>query len=296
MEGDSSQLVNLRNILQIFSAYTGLKVNYSKSMLVPINLEESESVNLAQSFGCSTGSLPFTYLGLPLGLSKPKLADFLPMVNKCEKRLSCTIAFLSQAGRLEVTNSIFTALPMYYTCTFKLHKAVIKQVDKYRKHCLWRGDINAKSPPKSAWELVCLPKVEGGLGVLNLRTQNKVLLLKYLHKFFNRADIPWVHLIWEKYYSNGTPPSTQKKRSFWWRDILKLLDAYKGMVMVNVKDGSTCKLWDDLWLHRVPQLHFPELFSLTKLPDILLKAALSLKGPSQIFFSRKTQENYTSLY
>ena len=66
MEGDSSQLVNLRNILQIFSAYTGLKVNYSKSMLVPINLEESESVNLAQSFGCSTGSLPFTYLGLHL--------------------------------------------------------------------------------------------------------------------------------------------------------------------------------------------------------------------------------------
>jgi len=47
------------------------------------------------------------------------------------------------------------------------------EIDKYRKHCLWRGyDINAKKPPKAAWELVCLPKTEGGLGVLNLKTQN----------------------------------------------------------------------------------------------------------------------------
>ena len=50
------------------------------------------------------------------------------------------------------------------------------------------------------------------MGVLNLRTQNEALLLKYLHKFFNRADLPWVQLIWEKYYSNGPLPNTRKKR------------------------------------------------------------------------------------
>ena len=31
---------------------------------------------------------------------------------------------------------------------------------------------------KAAWDLVCLPKAEGGLGVLNLPTQNEALLLK----------------------------------------------------------------------------------------------------------------------
>lgn len=41
-------------------------------------------------------------------------------------------------------------------------------------------------------------KEEEGLGVLNLRTQNEALLLKNLHKFSNREDIPWVHLIWQK--------------------------------------------------------------------------------------------------
>ena len=65
------------------------------------------------------------------------------------------------------------------------------------KHCLWRGsDINNKAPPKAAWKkLVWFPKDSGGLGVLNLSIQNESLLLKHFHKFYNRLDIPGVHLI-----------------------------------------------------------------------------------------------------
>ena len=181
-------------------------------MMVPINVDDSKMSSLAQSLGCSIGSLPFTYLGLPLGLTKLKVVDFLPLVTRCERRFTCTSSLLSQAGRLEVTNSIFTSFPMFFTSTFQLHKSVIKQMDNFKKHCLWQGaDINAKSPQKVAWEMVCLPKSEGGLGVLKLQTQNEALLLKNLHKFFNRLDIPWVHLIWEKYYNDGSPPSSRKK-------------------------------------------------------------------------------------
>ena len=75
----------------------------------------------------------------------------------------------------------------------------------------------------SALELVCLPKQEGGLGVLNLQTKIQAMLLKNLHKFFNIMDIPWVHLVWDKYYSNGRLPNHIRKGSFWWRDVLKLL-------------------------------------------------------------------------
>lgn len=123
-------------------------------------------------------------------------------------------------------------------------KTVIDQIDKYRKHCLWRGsNINAKGPPKAPWHLVCLPKDEGGLGVLNLKTHNEALILKNLHKFFNKFDTPWVHLVWEKHYRNGKLPNHTKKGSFWWRDTLKLLDAYKGMSMNNIQNGSTCLFW-----------------------------------------------------
>jgi len=115
-------------------------------------------------------------------------------------------------------------------------------VDNYRKHSLWRGaDIHDRKPSKAAWELVCLPKDEGGLGVLNLQTQNESLLLKNLHKFYNRFDIPWVNLIWERYCSSGSlPSSTKLQGSFWWKDILRILDSFKGMAMANIGDGLSC--------------------------------------------------------
>ena len=112
--------------------------------------------------------------------------------------------------------------------------------------------------------MVCLPKEEGGLGVLNLRTQNEALLLKNLHKFFNKQDIPWVQLVWEKHYQNGKLPSHIKKGSFWWRDNLKLLESFKGMASVCLQDGSSCYFWTDLWDGHVHSQIFPELFSFAK--------------------------------
>jgi hypothetical protein len=34
------------------------------------------------------------------------------------------------------------------------------------------------------------PKEKGGLGVINLRLQNDALLMKHLHKFYNKVEVP----------------------------------------------------------------------------------------------------------
>lgn len=71
LEGGPKQLFFLKTLLQVFSDSTGLKVNYNKSLMLPININEDKLDHLAKTFGCSKGSLPFTYLGLPLGVTKP---------------------------------------------------------------------------------------------------------------------------------------------------------------------------------------------------------------------------------
>jgi len=72
----------LKAILNSFAESTGSKVNYAKSMMVPFNVNEQKLNILANTFGCSIGSLPFTYLGLPLSITKPTVADFWPLVSK----------------------------------------------------------------------------------------------------------------------------------------------------------------------------------------------------------------------
>jgi hypothetical protein len=61
---------------------------------------------------------------------------------------------------------------------------------------MWcNSDCNAKSKPMIAWRKCTRPKRNGGVGVINLRSQNTALLLKNLDKFYNRRNIPWVNLI-----------------------------------------------------------------------------------------------------
>jgi hypothetical protein len=139
MEACSNQLMVLKALLQTFGDSTGLKVNYNKSVMVPINVQEDRLQHLARTFGCDRGTLPFTYLGLPIGLTKPKVIDFSPLVNRCERRLAATSSFLNQAGRLQLTNSVFSAFPTFCMSTFAIHNSVISQIDKFRKLCLWRG-------------------------------------------------------------------------------------------------------------------------------------------------------------
>jgi hypothetical protein len=65
-----------------------------------------------------------------------------------------------------------------------------------------------------AWPVVQQPKDKGGLGILNLRLQNDALLLKQLHKIYNKMDIPWVSLIWSKYYHSKVPHAAREMGSF----------------------------------------------------------------------------------
>lgn len=88
--------------------------------------------------------------------------------------------------------------------------------------------------------MVCTLREEGGLGVINLELQNQALLMKNLDKFYNKRDIPWVNLVWEKHYNNGRLPGVVKKGSFWWRDTLKTLPTFKKLASVEIRNGQSC--------------------------------------------------------
>ena len=65
-DADEEQILHVRMLLLCFQAVIGLKVNALKSEMVPIG-EVSNVHVLAEFLGCRIGSLPMTYLGMPLG-------------------------------------------------------------------------------------------------------------------------------------------------------------------------------------------------------------------------------------
>jgi hypothetical protein len=139
--------------------------------------------------------MPFTYLGLPMGTTKLTVQEFVPLLSRVEKRLMGITPFTSYADRLTLNNAVLSALPTYFMCVVKLRVEIIDQINKYRRHCLWRGsDVQKKGNCLVAWSKVQRPTSQGSLGIVDLAAQNKALLLKHLHKFFNKIEVPWVDL------------------------------------------------------------------------------------------------------
>lgn len=61
---------------------------------------------------------------------------------------------------------------------------------------MWRKyGMKDKGSALIAWGKFCKPKHQGGLGILDVATHNKALLMKNLHKFLNKVNLPWINLI-----------------------------------------------------------------------------------------------------
>jgi hypothetical protein len=66
LPAEIDHMVAFKNMLHDFSLSTGLRVNFHKTSMIPINVPDGNLQSLSTAFGCQTASLPFTYLGLPL--------------------------------------------------------------------------------------------------------------------------------------------------------------------------------------------------------------------------------------
>ena len=284
MQACPIQLLRLKSLLQEFAAATGLRVNYAKSCILPINVSDDKMRQLAATFECSIGTLPFTYLGLPLGTARPTVRDLAPVSDQIERRLNACARFLPHGGRLMLVNSVMSALATYLMCSLKLNKTFLKSVNRARRHCLWdKREDSTSFAGLAAWDMVCKPKEKGGLGIINLELQNNALLLKQLHKFFERKDIPWVQLVWSLY--SDAPPQAQSRRgSFWWRDIFDLADTYRSITACKVGDGHTALFWKDFWIDdTILAERFPRLFSFVENPDASVNRVLTCEEQHTLY-------------
>jgi hypothetical protein len=153
-------------------------------------MSQQQAQIMAEVFGCRIQEMPFTYLGLPMGTTKPHVEHYAPLMDKVKRQLTGISSMLTHAGKLQLVNSVLSSLPTYTMCSVMVPIEVLEFVDKARS-CMWRNsESNGKNKPMVAWRKGTRPKKKGGLGIIRLRSQNEALLIKHLNKFYNKEDIP----------------------------------------------------------------------------------------------------------
>jgi hypothetical protein len=114
--------------------------------------------------------------------------------------------------------------------------------------------------------------------------------MKHLHKFYNKAAIPWVTMAWEMYYNTTLPPARISDVSFWWRDCLAILPSFKQLAHCTFQQGNSILLWQDAWSQQPLKDTWPHLYSYCINETISLQQALISPDAANLFHLPLSEE------
>ncbi|CAJ2634610.1 unnamed protein product [Trifolium pratense] len=279
-EGNWDNLWSIKTVLRSFELVSGLKVNFFKSKLYGINLDDIFLRASSSFLHCGVDHLPFRFLGIPVGANPRRKATWSPILDVMKKRLSIWNGrHLSIGGRVTLIKSVLSSLPLYFFSFFKAPACVIKELVCIQRQFLWSGGLDSNKMCWVSWDQICQPKENGGLGIKNLELFNSSLLCKWKWRCLNDTESPWYDLLRFRYGSlvanflYGEGRDNLKHASIWWRDLWCLggmdnANWFGNNVSSILGDGNDISFWKDQWIGTASlRVMFPSLYVKSTLPD-----------------------------
>jgi hypothetical protein len=161
---------------------------------VPIKCVGLNLDDILVGFPTSRTKFSIKYLGIPLIVERLKKVDFKYLLDKVSSKLSCWQGRnFTLVGRLTLVKSVLSAQPIHTLTTINVPKAILEEIDKFRKRFLWAGNENFTSGKcKVNWPIVVRPLDLRGLGVLDI------------HRFARVLRVRW---LWREWEDPNTPPA-----------------------------------------------------------------------------------------
>ncbi|GLU15242.1 hypothetical protein SLE2022_317490 [Rubroshorea leprosula] len=260
-KADEESTVLMMQKFEEFARVSGLEVNRMKSQVFFSGVREGQKVALIQKLGFAEGQLLVRYLGLPLISKKLSPGACQPIIDKIHQRIgSWATKFLSYAGRVQLVNSVLFHIEVFWSGALLIPKKVLKLIDATCRNFIWCGKWNYNAMSLVAWDDVCVPRKEGGLGLKQLLHWNKAALGKLVWNICQHQEslwVKWAHgvlLRGENFWKVKIPTDC----AWTWRQVLKLRPLLKNIIWMQVGDGRQVSLFYDWW---AGELRFCELIS-----------------------------------
>jgi hypothetical protein len=120
-EGSWENLWTIKSLLRGFELVSGLKINFVKSKLVGLNVEDRLLEAGSSFLSCLSDVVPFKFLGILVGANPRRSETWKPVVAAMTKRLnSWSSRHLSYGGRITLINSVLASLPLYFFLSIRL--------------------------------------------------------------------------------------------------------------------------------------------------------------------------------
>ncbi|XP_042039609.1 uncharacterized protein LOC121785289 [Salvia splendens] len=164
---NASELAILTLLLQMTSfCSAGLGINQSKSNMFIAGAIKVPKETLLQVFAFPEGTLPIKCLGIPLASKRLATSDYGHLIDNLTDKIKK-----------------WQGVESYWLQAFPIPGTVIEKLIGIACSFLW-----GKKYGQVAWDDVCKPKTEGGLGIRNLKAWNSALHTKTLWNIHSKKD------------------------------------------------------------------------------------------------------------
>ncbi|WVZ69867.1 hypothetical protein U9M48_018590 [Paspalum notatum var. saurae] len=220
---------NLKCILMWYERISGMRINFHKSEVLPLNVEPALMNNVSLFLGCPVGEFPLKYLGVPLHFDKLSREDVQPLVDKILKRIA-VFRFISS----------FIEFP----------KWAIKCLNTHMSNFLWNDSEGRSKYHLANWESATMCRDFGGLGIPNLRDLNVCLLASWVKRYEADVGKLWREVIGFKYKTSRPNlfASKERRASQFFKGMLWAAKAARMGYRWRIGNGKRVKFWEDNWL------------------------------------------------
>ncbi|GJZ08184.1 putative reverse transcriptase domain, reverse transcriptase zinc-binding domain protein [Tanacetum coccineum] len=187
--GDVGSVSIIKDALEEFKDALGLILSLPKSTTYFCNVLNHVKLSILNIIPFEEGRILVKYLGVPLVFSRLMFKDCKELIEKVQSRVQdWKNKSLSAAGRLQLVKSVISSMHIYWASVFVLPSRVLLDIEQIMRGFLWCQGNMKKGRAKVAWEVVCLPKDKGGLGLRRLDLFNKALMVSHIWKLLSLKE------------------------------------------------------------------------------------------------------------
>lgn len=243
-------------MLDRYCCASGQEVNFSKSeVTTSSNVAIQQKEELASALGVKLVDSHGKYLGMPVWVGRSKTQAFEFLKDRVWKRLKgWKQKLLSFAGREVLLKAVAQAIPTYIMSLFRLPLGLCHDIQRLMARFWWGCKEDERKISWVAWDKMCCPKGQGGMGYRSIVDFNEALLAKQCWRIMNNPELLSSQILKARYFPSDEFINARVgcRPSYVWRSIWACRWVIEKGCKWIVGDGKSIRIWGDPWLSRPP--------------------------------------------